>query len=392
LTQAAQDNSKAGNPSGRFYNPALDGLRFVAFLGVFFHHMVQGDPEKYAAVRFLPHVLLTWIPTAARSFGGAAVDLFFVLSAYLITTLLTLEKERTGRIDVLAFYIRRALRIWPLYFAVLLALLLSRQYWKPHVSLSYFLASALFLGNWALAFYRDGSPGPMTPLWSVSMEEQYYAVWPWVVARFGPRTLARIGWAIVTASVAFRFCLWLTVSSYNEMSAITFARMAPIGLGVILAVDGRFTACFQRLRFPLLWIAVSVAAIVALERPTAFGEIPSLYTAVVKVPATAVVCMLMVGVLVREDCARIPVLSSPMLVYLGRISYGLYLIHALAMEVVYRYLPHLVPGNKVLRGMLAMPSVLALTIIAAAISFRFFEQPFLSLKGRFAKVQSGAGG
>lgn len=393
ISPPMRQSSDAGSRGGRFYNPALDGLRFIAFLGVFIHHAVQGDPAKYEALHFLPRAIITWIPTASRSFGGAGVDLFFVLSAYLITTLLVLEKDRAGSIDALAFYFRRTLRIWPLYFAVLLVLWSSQQFWKPHLPATYFVASALFLGNWALAAFKNGSPGPVTPLWSVSVEEQYYLVWPWVVARFKPPTLSLIGWTIVFACVAVRFGLWTTGASYNEMSANTFARMAPLGLGVVLAVNKRLRMILVRLPLPLLWLGLSAAAIIVLERPTAFGEIPSFYTAVIKYPASALICMLMVGVLLRADSERIPVISSPIVVYLGRISYGLYMFHALAMEFVYHFSPSLSAiGGKFAKGLVTFPAILLLTVGAASLSYHFFERPFLSLKDRYARVKSGMGG
>ena len=99
----------------RVDRPELDSLRFFAFLGVFAFHILPHDPGFYWEHHFLPGVLVN--PMCAVAGAGAfGVDLFFALSAYLITVLLLRERELAGRIDIKAFYIRRILRIWPLYF------------------------------------------------------------------------------------------------------------------------------------------------------------------------------------------------------------------------------------------------------------------------------------
>ena len=98
----------------RFYQPELDGLRFYAFLGVFAFHTLPSQPAFYRQLHFPAPAL--W--GAAASSGAAGVDLFFALSAFLITSLLMRERQQTGGISLRLFYIRRILRIWPLYFAV----------------------------------------------------------------------------------------------------------------------------------------------------------------------------------------------------------------------------------------------------------------------------------
>src|SRR5271163_828203 len=107
------DSGKVGRSIGaRFYRPELDCLRFFAFFAVFVFHSPGGDAAYYAA-RHVPHPELV---AGAISGGRFGVDLFFLLSAYLITELLLREQERFGKLDVRKFYARRILRIWPLYF------------------------------------------------------------------------------------------------------------------------------------------------------------------------------------------------------------------------------------------------------------------------------------
>jgi peptidoglycan/LPS O-acetylase OafA/YrhL len=99
----------------RFYQPELDGLRFYAFLGVFVCHSLPYEPAFYA--RF--HLPVPWLWGAIAKSGAAGVDLFFALSAFLITSILLRERQETGGISLRRFYLRRVLRIWPLYFLLI---------------------------------------------------------------------------------------------------------------------------------------------------------------------------------------------------------------------------------------------------------------------------------
>jgi hypothetical protein len=99
----------------RFYQPELDGLRFYAFLGVFVFHTLPGQAVFYRGL----HLPLPWLWGAVAKSGGAGVDLFFALSAFLITSILLRERQTACGISLRLFYIRRILRIWPLYFAVI---------------------------------------------------------------------------------------------------------------------------------------------------------------------------------------------------------------------------------------------------------------------------------
>jgi peptidoglycan/LPS O-acetylase OafA/YrhL len=111
------------NRSGAFYRPELDALRFFAFLYVFISHAFSLAPDHYISAGLSAEAAL-WLARAV-AVGGFGVGLFFVLSSYLITELLIREYNRTGKLDVRSFYIRRALRIWPLYFFFLILVYLA---------------------------------------------------------------------------------------------------------------------------------------------------------------------------------------------------------------------------------------------------------------------------
>src|SRR5262249_37135014 len=168
-----------------FYRPELDCLRFFAFFGVFVFHSFPPD-SAYYAVRRIPGGMLLASISRAGSFG---VDLFFLLSAYLITQLLLKEKVEAGGVHLKSFYIRRILRIWPLYFlGIGIAVGLSYVDHTQKFPLTYVAAFFLLCGNWLTSLV--GFPGSvMNPLWSVSFEEQFYLVWPSVVARVRRQSL-----------------------------------------------------------------------------------------------------------------------------------------------------------------------------------------------------------
>jgi peptidoglycan/LPS O-acetylase OafA/YrhL len=158
----------------RFYRPELDTVRFFAFLEVFVIHSLSHDPETYG--KHLPGWLANIIARMVQS-GGFGVDLFFCLSSFLITSLLIREAKRYEKIDVKGFYIRRILRIWPLYFfAIFLLLFLIPALGGSPISYRDIAAFTFLSGNWLSAF--GFGQNNASHLWSISVEEQFYLLWP----------------------------------------------------------------------------------------------------------------------------------------------------------------------------------------------------------------------
>jgi peptidoglycan/LPS O-acetylase OafA/YrhL len=365
--------------TSRYYRPELDLLRFFAFVLVYLSHVVPGD------VAFFTGIHVPWLFARgfiALSAGGAwGVDLFFALSSYLITTILLREQQQFGRIAVGSFYARRALRIWPLYFVFLLIIVpLVRGFFPAgDMSSRYLVTFALFVGNWACVFW--GYPHPvMGPLWSVSIEEQFYLTWPLILRRWLEHVVI-IACVLLVISFATRVWLVFHGAVHPQIWCNTLARLDPIACGALLAVytQRRQLTLSDRARAALLTGGLLVLAVIGR-----FGDFTGARALVTFPLGTLASMLLLAGVL----GISVPVKSAfcRLGIFLGRISYGLYVFHFLFIEAFAVPETH-DPVARFVR----IAAAFAATTVVAACSYRFLEQPFLRLKDRFSQIGTAAG-
>ncbi len=371
--------------SGRFYRPELDALRFAAFFGVFLYHDLATalDLESYQR-HGLPKSAAQWISATVAS-GKYGVDLFFVLSAYLITELLIREVLSTGKLEVRGFYARRILRIWPLYFMFLglSTFVLPRFFPYSHgLPLSYLLCFLLLTGNWICAI-RGYARTSADALWSVSLEEQFYLIWPLIVRLVGIGRLAAVAIAMFFVAAASRVVLMIAHASPIAGWCNTFSHLDSIACGILLAV------WLKGKRPNLSWIVGGTLGIAALLAPVfveRFAPVdggphpPSVF---IGYPVVALSCGALVFVSLSMRLDRLPRRIGASLIYLGRISYGLYVYHIFSISVA---------DHMRLGGLGAGAAALAITVLLAAVSYRWLEQPFLRYKMRFTHVLSRPGG
>ena len=167
---------------------------------------------------------------ACRNLG---VVLFFVLSSYLITSLLVREEDTTGRIDVTAFWVRRILRIWPLYLGFVFT-------YAAFGGLSgrMLAAFSVFSGNWAMVAWSE-SARLAHPLWSVSVEEQFYLAWPLVLAALSRRLRRHAAFSLIAIAVVARYALLAAGASTTSVWLNTFSHLDAIGIGAVVALGPR---------------------------------------------------------------------------------------------------------------------------------------------------------
>jgi peptidoglycan/LPS O-acetylase OafA/YrhL len=373
--------------SRRYYRPELDGLRFAAFVCVFCFHRMD-----YVATEVSRNPLLFHFSTA----GAFGVPVFFLLSAFLITELLLREREETGKIHVKAFYLRRILRIWPLYFAAFFGLALLNR-WLPGVgpvTHASSLAFTFFVGNWYIL--RHGwIAGPVDPLWSISIEEQFYVAIPLIAAFGGRKALQAASYVLLALSyvVVLRYALHPVTGDNGEWTD-SFLQFQFFCAGTLIALFLRGRLPGLRWYARLLGIVLGLACwFVALLRfgvkswdshPTPAGAIAG-WGLVLAGSILLVLCTLGMS----EDW--IP----KWLAYLGRISYGLYIFHSLILHLVFvtggpwlSKVVRVLHLPESLRASVGTTVAIGVTIAIAHLSYQYFERSFLRLKSRFTFVNA----
>jgi peptidoglycan/LPS O-acetylase OafA/YrhL len=305
--------------------------------------------------------------------GGAGVDMFFVLSGFLITGLLLEEKHATGRVGLFNFYMRRVLRLAPaLALMVTLWLIASAIL---HVGFRRQLEdsamAAGYIANWTLAF-GTGRPLFLGHTWSLCIEEQFYALWPWItLGIYGLFGRSRLGGEICLAGaigvMAYRY--WMSEFAGASLYRVYFAldtRSDALLLGAALA--------FLNIRLPKLaaeilgWLGA--AALIAYLAPYVY---PFGASYVIPAACTAVI---LVGLLNAPSGSLAKLLSWRPLAWLGMISYGLYLFH----YPIIRYMKF-----KQFDSWIILLVELPLALLVATLSFYLLERPCLRLKDRFRR-------
>ena len=361
-----------------FYHPELDVLRFFAFLAVFFHHALPRDAGHYISSGLSPAA--TGLLLAAKGAGAYGVDLFFALSAYLITELLLREHAKRGTFSVSAFYVRRALRIWPLYFAflALTVFVIPSIFSDERFGPMYIVSFALFVGNWVCAAY--GLPFSVaSPLWSISVEEQFYIAWPLLLLLFGVNRIKHLAVVLLAIALVTRISLAAYGAEHPAVWANTLARLDPIALGAVLAVVLRGRAPQLRSAFRVLMIAVALASFLLVAKYLDQDGPTSIATYSV----TALASVVLLIAFLRSDARWLRFPPFTWLVYLGRISYGLYVFHLLALALAGQMLSIPLVGIQ-MNFELRLLAALLLTVLFASTSYTWLERPFLKLKERFS--------
>ncbi len=377
----------SGETGERVYFPELDGLRFVAFMMVYLFH--GGIPQG-----LLARLVGSKVAAVFRDNGGYGVQLFFILSGYLITALLLREEARYGRIALKAFWVRRILRIWPLYYLVVvigffLLPAIDGHWGTPGYATTlriHLLAFLCFLGNWSMALVSPIAYDWLSVLWSVCVEEQFYIIVPLLIAFVPARGRRPLVGLLIFGSIAARWACAQRSGSQLLIVFNTFAQFDTLLSGVLLALvlgwsrdRPSLTRWLRWLQWPLYLVIGWVLSQPHLGHGTVYHRTWDFVW--VWLCGLGVVVVAVWG----EGWLR-AALSYSRIVWLGKISYGLYMYHEVAFwarEHARSLLPWF-PNNEELITI----GTLALTIGLAAASYYGYERRFLELKRRWTRVPS----
>jgi len=344
----------------RNHLPGLDGLRAIAVLGVLWHH--AGPAAETAAVHFN---------------GFLGVDLFFVLSGLLITGLLLDERAATGRIALAKFYVRRALRIFPLYYAVLGMLTL---YFVLGTGASSQREVFLHELPWQLSYLSNWVPihSLLAISWSLSTEEQFYLVWPPLLAWLGRWSLWPLGvFLLLNQLLNFGWlgALWPALGAGKASLNILQITFTPILLGVLLAFALR-SALRERLQRATAGPRLAAWAVLLAALACWPGDVQGAPRLAFHVAAA----LLLAGIVLHPASRVVRALEWRPLVFVGTVSYGVYLLHVIVLDATQRVLARLHVDTA---GAAAFVVCALGTVALAALSYRVFEGPLLRLKDRW---------
>jgi len=354
--------------SNRTHYPALDGLRGLAILLVVVYHNFQ----------FIPPF----------DFGWLGVDLFFVLSGFLITDILL--TTRNTRNYFKNFYARRILRIFPLYYLTLLLFLVIFPLIKEFpVNLSYYKHYQwwfwTYLQNWPLIFTYDGKSPVLVHYWSLAVEEQYYLVWPFFVVFIkNPKNLLLccvIGLLIVISS---RIYIWNTVE-FNPYALFLFTRIDGILIGSMLAIVYHINQDLLRKYSTILTLGLAMLnfTVYFLHQTLNFPVWPMAGYA----SFSALFALLVYESIKRENKVINAVFTNSILRFFGKYSYGFYIFHWPVYVIFYPYVETMVRDNMGFTGFNLQVAVsLIVTIMGFAvslISYHVYEKYWLKLKVHF---------
>ncbi|OSZ80906.1 hypothetical protein CAP36_06605 [Chitinophagaceae bacterium IBVUCB2] len=348
----------------------LNGIRALAAFSVIATHIIQ----SFSLFNLQQVQLLET--------GNYGVTMFFTLSGFLITYLLLQEKQNFGRVNIRKFYLRRILRIWPLYYLYLLMAVIVFFFYDEQLLNSYFIYYIFLLAN--IPFIYGAHNLVTGHYWSLGVEEQFYLFWPWVIGKVNKLIVWVSTFIIVFLVVKFIF--WQIFKEtgnpiyYNMIHITRFHCMAIGALGAILLFRKNIfflkcsTHCITQL---ILWVIIVMIAVNKFRIAVAVDQ-----------EIFSVVSILLI-INVALNPKSFLKLDNAILNYLGKISYGLYIYHPLVIFFFAKLFNAEMNGlSERSRIFTLFGSIFILTIAISTFSYFFFEKFFLKLKERVASIHA----
>ncbi|MBI1227078.1 MAG: acyltransferase family protein [Bacteroidetes bacterium] len=358
----------------------LNGLRAIAAIAVLFSHTTQRLTD-FGLDSYIFGTRTDGKPasTLLAQFG---VTIFFVLSGFLITYLLLQEKQY-GEINIRHFYVRRILRIWPLYYLYLVLSLLTCLIFNVTFGIDILLFYVFLMAN--IPFILGTTFPFLGHYWSLGVEEQFYSFWPWVVKKRQDllRTTVLLAVFIFSLKCCFKFYdLYLCNGEVHlPYLAVHVTRFHCMLMGAVAAIlFFQRNELFLRLTnsLPMQMLALGIIFLAAINKFHVASFIDNELISLVAV-------VLIIGQVQKVN--RVVNLENHLFDQIGKVSYGIYVFHPL---IIY-YLSKIISFNNASSPsnyFMVYLSVLISTLIVAFISYHFFEIKFLRLKGKYSAIKS----
>jgi len=384
---------RSGTTSERVYFPNLNAVRFFAASLVVAVHVEQA--------RSMFGLQNIWKVPMFYALGDKGVTLFFVLSGFLITYLLIKEKNKNKTISIKDFYLRRILRIWPLYYLIVcLALFILPSFsffnwpiWTESLHSNFnskVLLFLLILPNVSQALYPSIAFGSQA--WSVGVEEQFYLFWPWII-KYSGRLGTILLLIVIGMPLIVNFLYFISnnrIGQGNLLNVINFLKlylsatridcMAMGGLAALILIRDK-QSCLRVVFHPVVQL-INTAVVIYILLTGFYVQYMS------NIIHSAVFSILLINLAANPK--RIFNLENKWADYLGTISYGIYMYHPVCIFLMLKFLQSVgLPLNEIAVWLLFYLLSFVSTILLASVSFKYFEKPLLLLKKRFTKVNSG---
>lgn len=359
------------------FDKGIDSVRFLAFFLVFLVHFVYkgGNSINIPTSTYGNNFLLKDL----SRFGSEGVTIFFCLSAYLLSRLLILEQIKTNTISIQRFYVRRALRIWPLYFLYLIISLgISGTAKSQGLHKEEFPWLGTFTYNW-YQIITGKSRGLAAHLWSISVEEQIYLLLPILLLCFTAKRVK--GLALLLVAIGFLSKVLFIIANI-QIYRNTLSYLDVVGIGILYAIyEQPVKTFFDRWRKYIILIGGFGTTYYVHLFSTFQNRIFNIFSFSI----TGILTIFLLLILKDDNTKTTPTWKRT-LAYLGRRSYGMYIYHWLIlMIVVSRKMFYSDSQGISITGVLLSFSI---TILLSIVSYKFYEKPFLNLRRKFQMVES----
>ena len=355
------------------YYPQLDSIRGISFLIVFFYHSFKPTWNDSLVDKFLQFTFNAM---------PLSIDVFFILSAFLLTFLGINEYKKTGKFSFNNYFIRRALRIWPLYFLIMFFSFVILKIFKNYSGYQISLPPAgwylLFVSN----FYLPDHVFFLRLLWTLSVEEQFYLLWGFCLLLFQKYLKIVI---LILAAISLGFIIIQTINKIGiYFHTLTYIIDMMVGAFAAYSIkkNNRIAATIKTfssqeeiifyLSFPILFFGFFLVSSIVSE------VVYNLFAEVIRV-CFIIYCSVIIIIQMVTKKRKFDLSNYSFLIYTGKISYGLYCFHGIIISF----------GSILLKKMhLNLPSILTTvvflitTFLVASLSYRLIEKPFLKLKYR----------